>query len=182
VAIDEYNHAKGYVDLANQLRVNLDLQIKGDKRTWRPLAYWLFSTCLVNSYLIWLRYQPQDALASHRTHETFTNRLIEQLLRQRTPSLTPPLSPRRTRRMTNHRPSHMGKRGFCAWGLLHPTECLSGAVLALREPRKALEELSGNRRRLDTRKRPKRIRFGCKLCQVHLCVKEKCWDKFHGII
>jgi len=52
VAIDEYNHTKGYVDLANQLRANLDLQIKGDKRTWRPLAYWLFSTCLVNSYLI----------------------------------------------------------------------------------------------------------------------------------
>jgi hypothetical protein len=73
VAINEYNHSKGLVDLANQIRGNLNIQIARDKRTWRPRAYWLFTTCLSNSYLIWLRYQPQDVLASHRTHGMFAN-------------------------------------------------------------------------------------------------------------
>ena len=39
VAINEYNHNKNQVDLANQLRANLNVRVPGDQRNWRPLAY-----------------------------------------------------------------------------------------------------------------------------------------------
>ena len=152
----------------------------GDQRNWRPLAYWLFDTCLSNSYVIWRSRQPQDVLASCRTHEHFTTLLIKQLLAVRDPTPTPPLSPRRTRQMSNHQPCQMERRGFCAWGRLQPQECQGRRTETLRVPRKPLSEISGNRRRINRLQKPKRVQTGCKLCIVHLCIKQDCFHKYHA--
>jgi hypothetical protein len=46
-------------DLADQLRGNFGCQRQWERRTWRPLAYWLFDVCPVNSYLLWRCQQPE---------------------------------------------------------------------------------------------------------------------------
>jgi hypothetical protein len=63
-AIDWYNSNHNLVDLADQLRGNFTCKRQWETRNWRPLAYWLFDTCLVNSYLIWQSLQPQDVLGA----------------------------------------------------------------------------------------------------------------------
>jgi hypothetical protein len=50
-AIDWYNSNHNLVDVADQLRASFTVQRLGERRTWRPLAYWLLDTCLTNSYL-----------------------------------------------------------------------------------------------------------------------------------
>ena len=64
-AIDAYNYGHGFVDIADHLRKNSSCQRKWDKRVWRPLTYWLFDTCLTNSYIIWRSLQPKDVLDKH---------------------------------------------------------------------------------------------------------------------
>ena len=68
------------VDLANQLRQNFSCHRAFETRHWRPLAYWLFDVCLVNSYILWREQQPQEARQSGHLHEKFERRLIRQLL------------------------------------------------------------------------------------------------------
>jgi hypothetical protein len=40
-------------DVANQRRSHLITQRKGNKRTWRPLFYWLLDITLINCFILW---------------------------------------------------------------------------------------------------------------------------------
>jgi hypothetical protein len=53
-AIDYYNCNHNLVDNADHLRSNFTVERRQETRTWRPLAFWLLDTCLVNSYLLWM--------------------------------------------------------------------------------------------------------------------------------
>jgi hypothetical protein len=75
-AINAYNYNHNLFDSADQLRGNFTCQRQWEKRTWRPLAYWLFDVCLVNSYLVWRHHQPQDTLRDHQSHRYFRQELI----------------------------------------------------------------------------------------------------------
>ena len=168
-----YNHNHNLVDLADQLRGNFTCQRQWETRNWRPLAYWLLDTCLVNSYLIWQSLQPQDVLQTSiiPTGPSVIS-LISQIFDYQDPVPTPPISPARTRSTTNHVPTEMPKRGFCAWSIQNGGNCRGAPVAALRGERKALERylamhvinVSGCGSRL--------TKFGCKVCHVHLCQKD----------
>lgn len=179
-AIDYYNHNHNLVDVADQLRHPYRVERQWETRTWRPLVYWLFDVCLVNSFLFWRRQQSEDDLRDHHSHRGFRERLFDQICAYREPSPTPPLTPRRTRCLSNHVPTVMNRRSFCAWGLQNITNCLGTRVMSLRKKRKPLGAISGNARDNRDRVRPRLTKFGCQLCKVNICVKEGCFAKFHA--
>jgi hypothetical protein len=178
-AIDWYNCNHNLVDVADQLRGNFTCRRQWETRTWRPLAYWLIDVCLVNSYLFWHHWQPQDVLQERHSHRAFRKTLISQIFAYKDPSPTPPISPARTRSIRYHVAIEMPGRGFCAWSPQNGGDCRGGSVTSRAKRRKALGEISGNARKEARRTRSKRTKFGCKLCNVHLCIKEGCFIKFH---
>lgn len=50
-AIDDYNHYKGGVDIADQYREAYFTQ-QTSRRNWLPLFYWLLDTAIINAYLL----------------------------------------------------------------------------------------------------------------------------------
>ena len=181
-AIDYYNCNHNLVDLADQLRGNFSVQRQWETRTWRPLAYWLFDTCLTNSYLVWRTHQLNDALKGRDSHRDFREELISQILALKEPEPTPPISPSRTRYHSNHTSTEMPNRGHCAWRGPNGDSCTSGVAVTRGIRRKALTQVSGNARPNRVRKRSKLTQFGCKLCGVHLCRRKGCHEKFHAFL
>jgi hypothetical protein len=53
LAIDLYNHHMNGADVANQRRSHLTTQRKHNMRTWRPLFYWLLDVTLTNCFILW---------------------------------------------------------------------------------------------------------------------------------
>ena len=51
--IDDYNHHKVGVDLADQFRSYYSTQLISN-RTWYPIFFWILDTMLINAYKIWL--------------------------------------------------------------------------------------------------------------------------------
>jgi hypothetical protein len=51
MAIDDYNHFIGGVDIANQLRARFSTQQRGVK-LWRPLFYWLLDSTIINAFIL----------------------------------------------------------------------------------------------------------------------------------
>jgi Transposase IS4 len=91
-AIDCYNHHINGVDRHNQLRKNMTVHRKYERRTWRPQWYFAFDVCCVNSYLIWKGNIPDR---DNRKHRRFREELSSILLnwpyqeeRPRRPTLT----------------------------------------------------------------------------------------------
>ena len=74
----------------------------------------------------------------------------------------------------------MPKRDFCAWSTQKGGNCVGGGALREKRPRPALSELSGNARKEARRNRSSRVQTGCKVCQVNLCIKKGCFEKFHA--
>lgn len=166
--------------MADQLRASFTVQRLGERRTWRALAYWLLDTCLTNFYLIWRSYKSPDALEGRDAHRTFREELISQIFALSEPIPTPPLTPAKTRYHTKHISVKMPNRGFCAWGTQNINNCSGRVAPGHQKKRKALMEVTGNGCNKPGRKRPKLTHFGCNLCEVHLCVKTGCYDKFHA--
>jgi hypothetical protein len=181
-AIDYYNCHHNLVDLADQLRGNFSVQRRWETRTWRPLAYWLLDTCLTNSYITWITYQPEDVLRDRQSHRNFRQELISQIFALKEPSPSPPPTPARTRHHSKHTSEEMPRRGFCAWRGPNGDSCTSGVAVTRGIRREALVEVSGNARTNRVRKRSKLTKFGCKLCNVHLCRRKGCHEKFHAFV
>ena len=166
-AIDAYNHGMNAVDIANQLRQNFSCHRAYETRNWRPLAWWLFDVCLVNSYILWRAQQPEKKHQGRQLHREFEIRLIKQLLR----------------RGTHHQLGRLDKRGYCRWGAKYPEECLAGARQrrkidreARLSGRKALKEIINDSRPV---LRGRSVTTGCKACNVHLCKGTRCYSKWH---
>lgn len=179
-AIDAYNNNHNLVDVADQLRSSFTCEQRWEVRNWRPLAYWLFDVCLVNSYLIWHSLQPQDALRDHHSHRHFREKLISQIFQYEDPMSTSPIAPATTRSTGLHVPRRMPTRRYCAYSKSQGGDCVADVATSRVESRSILGEVSGNASRRTTRTRSKRTQTGCKLCQVNLCVEKGCFTKFHA--
>ena len=76
LAIDQYNHYMGGVDVADQLRKNMTVHRPWEARIWRPLWYYILDTCLVNSYLI---HKGKSEDPGKRAHREFRETLSSNL-------------------------------------------------------------------------------------------------------
>jgi hypothetical protein len=125
LAIDRYNHHMNGVDRANQLRRNLTVHRKYERRTWRPQWYWVVDTCCVNSYLIW---KGQLLDRGHRKHRHFREELSEIL--RNWPYEEEEQYPQNRRseptlfnnNVSEHTWEAYKKRGYCIWCKEHPEE------------------------------------------------------------
>jgi Transposase IS4 len=166
-AIDRYNHHMNGVDRHNQLRKNLTVHRKYERRTWRPQWYFVFDTCCVNGYLIW-KGEARDR--GNRKHRRFHEELSSVLLNW-------PYSEARTLAPLNatareHRWDKYSKRGYCIWCKQHPKEWIP------KRARGPLTEI------VNSESPPKRVRQsqvwgGCHGCGVYLCRRGDCFEAFH---
>ncbi|CAG8793134.1 24728_t:CDS:2, partial [Cetraspora pellucida] len=74
VAVDDYNHYMGRVDIADQLRSYYSTQLT-IFRVWVPLFFWLLDTAIINSYLICKK------LNIAEEHKAFRFALIRDLIK-----------------------------------------------------------------------------------------------------
>jgi hypothetical protein len=179
-AIDYYNCNHNLVDNADHLRSNFTIERHQETRTWRPLAFWLLDTCLVNSYLLWMTHQSQDVIKSKHTHRWFREELFREMFAYKDPTPSPPISPARTRYTSKHYPVRMPLRAHCEYSIAHGGDCIGGSVAVMERRRNVLAPITGNTPRKSRAIRSKRTQFGCSFCQKHLCIRTGCYDKFHA--
>ena len=178
-AIDDYNHHMKRVDQANQLRASVTCHRKQNYRTWWPLLFFLLDVACVNAYLLWKWSSTANSTRiekTHNGHRDFMVALCNQLLHsndkvQSLPTVDPNPAHERVQNEGHAR---------CEWGKRHPPGC--------------------------PRKRPKKRQFGtditestvngtddaifggsmthlkCRKCQVWLCTRGQCWQRYHSSI
>ena len=182
-----YNHYMGGVDIADQLRSYFTTQ-RTHRQTWKPLWHFLLDTVICNCFLL-SSYTPTDRRANRKDgHKQFRidlrNALFERSIRKRKLYTQEP-SPRRSTNQIIWVPTaqHELIKLFDK-----PVNC-SACVEAHRHTqvqrmgrRKALSELSPNTtmqardsEKWERRKRAPRTNFGCSICKIPLCRKDKCW-------
>jgi len=180
LAIDQYNHYMGGVDVADQLRKNMTVHRPWEARTWRPLWYYILDTCLVNSYLI---YKGNSEDMSNRAHRGFRETLSLELRN------TPYLEAEKTtnkRRYSNsllmvnqealfHNWIQFKSRSYCVWCKEHAEEWTP------KRARPVLSELV-NGEQSPKRERQSKSQWGCDSCNVSLCRRGRCWDNYHSCI
>ena len=160
------------VDVANQLRSNFTCHLQFERRNWRPLAWWLFDVCATNAFVIW-RAKQQNT--STHLREKFNRQLIDSLLM----------------RGLDHRLEKRPKKRRCAWGAKHPEDCVSGAkdsktlqqrrCLRSKQVKRApLSEITNDSRPVQRAKRAGESIYGCNSCNVNLCAKKGCFQKYHA--
>jgi hypothetical protein len=185
--IDMYNHLMNSVDRADQIRTYYRTN-RRNYRTWKPLWNYLFETTICNASLIWM-----DQGGSKRKEGgqlMFREKLAEQLMAHSSSSkYTSPVDGFGVR--TNLASHVTTSRDGC--GGIHEVLSRDGKVCKAcmaqgrsaqgGEKRKALCELSENYVRINqqgekSRKpRAPRTRYGCSVCQIHLCQGGTCWEE-----
>jgi hypothetical protein len=172
------------VDQSNQLRKNFTAHRPYERRVWRPLWYYILDVCAVNGYLIW-RGNTRDQ--NKRGQRLYRDSLINDLLNTPSPPsppspppLPPPLllslpglSLSTQQRGYTHLWERFEKRGYCI-------QCKKDA--ANWEPKRTRPVLSEivNGATITQAQRQSRAPGGCKICSVHLCVKEACFERYHS--
>ena len=72
--IDDYNHGKGGVDLADQYRAAYFTQ-PTTRRNWPPLLFWLLDISIVNSFLLFSNHPAHHQIwASSRTRRVISHK------------------------------------------------------------------------------------------------------------
>ena len=156
------------VDRFNQLRKDFSCHRPNEERYWRPMLWWLFDVCAINSFLIWRQFRSAKEADSCRQHGIFQDSLIDALL-----AIDPKLpiydSP------SNHVPTLTEKRLSCAYGVKYPGECLMGSD----KPRHVLGEVKNEAR---PKRRTRTTRMACTGCKLHLCIDRDCFRKWHVLL
>jgi Transposase IS4 len=180
LAIDQYNHYMGGVDVADQLRKNMTVHRPWEARNWRPLWYYILDTCLVNSYLIW---KGNSTPQRNRAHRKFREELslglrntpyseAEKTTNKRHYSNSIPVA---NQEALVHIRTQLEGRKYCVWCQKHPEKCTPKSIMPV------LGELV-NEEQSRKRKRVSRSQWGCDSCGVCLCQKGDCWDQYHSTI
>ena len=169
----DYNDNMGGVDIGDQLRASEGLQHRVYKGNWRALAWkFLLETCLVNSYLLQLRGQPnwqpytdQRAWRQQVCDSFFAAYASDGSSRElfKTGDENKPV--------LQHNHVNRKKRGRCL-------ACQGFQLGQTRLKERALQPVSRNVRQL--RKAPQ-SRWGCDSCDVALCTGQKCWDFWYKL-
>ncbi len=171
-AIDDYNHYMNGVDRANQLRRNFTAHRPYERRTWRPLWYYILDVCITNSYLIWKRPIEENAKRGQRP---FRKALAEALLCTLYPAMkstrykSMPLVNQEAKR---HQWEAFSKRGYCVWCKEHRNKWESKRI------RSPLAEIA-NGVAPAKRQRQSKTYGGCTDCTAYLCRKGVCFERFH---
>ena len=188
VAIDEYNHHMGAVDIGDQYRASYDWTHRWCRGPWQPLGWgFLLGTVLVNCFLMasrsgkWTR--PKDSHLEWRktlVSQLFSRYSAEAQARQRArvgmfldvKSHDVPYE--------GHKRGHRGVRAACE-------VCSTKLNAAKKRARKASsnEAAEGSEIRSSAAvpmKGLSRTAYGCITCNVALCKSPLCWDMFHRSI
>jgi hypothetical protein len=176
---DSYNHKMLPIDVADQLAGSNSGRRRIRRGAWQAIEQWLLVTVLVNSYLVAF-YSKVDGerQIKFRNQHDFRMQLIEGLLAM---SHNEP-GPRKRRfshsncddsdaRITDHHLSKMPTRRDCM-------ACKGGTYLERPVRRSPLAQISANQNGHSKRSS---TWYGCKDCNVALCLKGSCFDRYHRI-
>jgi hypothetical protein len=166
--IDDYNHGMNGVDLASQYRGGFSCHRPNSRRWWMPVFFWLLDICLNNAFLIWKLSQPRHRHRDKSLHKDFIDKLIYDMLHynQWTPA---------PGKACTHTVKRLQKPLRCVYGYKHDGGCVQGQ----RGGRAFGKEISGNARRIS---RPRQTRAACEQCDVALCIRGGCWQRYHSEI
>src|SRR5947207_6692755 len=182
-----YNHLMNGVDRADQIRTYYCIN-RRNYRTWKPLWNYLFQTTICNAALIWI--DQGHSTKQKGGHLKFRTKLASQLMAHS--SSFKYISPVDGFGVRTNLASHIttGRDGY---GGTHEVLSQDGkackACMAQGrnaqggEKRKVLSKLSENSVRINqegekSRKpRVPRTRYGCSICQIHLCQGGTCWGE-----
>jgi hypothetical protein len=78
VAINDYNHYMGSVDIANQYRASYETHRKTN-RTWFPLFFFFLDAAIVNAYRIHYTYRQQQQPTESLSQLAFREKLYREL-------------------------------------------------------------------------------------------------------
>ncbi len=185
--IDMYNHLMNGVDRADQIRTYYRTN-RRNYRTWKPLWNYLFQTTICNSALIWV--DQGHSTKKNEGHLKFRKKLASQLMAHSSSfKHTSPIDGFgvRTNLETHIITSRNGCSGTHEYISRTAGECKAcmaqGRTAQACEKRKVLQELSENSIRFNQngeksrRARPPRTKYGCSVCQIHLCKGGTCWEE-----
>jgi Transposase IS4 len=178
LVIDRYNYHMNGVDRYNQLRKNMTIHRKYERRTWRPQWYFAFDTCCVNSYLIWKGNEVDLGNREHRRFQEEHSQILlnwsyekKQIIQNRRHT-RPPL-PLPNRATNEHVWKLFSRRGYCQWCKKHAEKWVP------QRPRRILGEIV-NEEAPRKRARQSQTQGGCDSCRVYLCRKGACFEDFHS--
>jgi len=185
--IDMYNHLMNGVDRADQIRTYYRTN-RRNYRTWKPLWDYLFQTTICNLALIWI--DQGHSTKQNGGHLKFRKKLASQLMAHASSSKhISPIDGFGVR--TNLKTHIIISKNGCS-GIHEPisqtaNECKAcmaqGRTAQACGKREALRELSENSIRFNQngeksrRSRPPRTKYGCSVCQIHLCRGGTCWEE-----
>ena len=185
--IDMYNHLMNSVDRADQIRTYYRTN-RRNYRTWKPLWNYLFQTTICNAALIWM--DQGSSTKKKGGHLDFRKKLATQLMTHSSSSkYTSPIDGFGVRtNLQNHViTSTNACNGVCVILSQTAKECKAcmaqGRTAQASGKRMAMQELSVNSVRISQdgekarRSRPPRTRYGCSVCQIHLCQGGSCWGE-----
>ena len=157
-------------------------------RTWKPLWDYLFQTTICNLALIWI--DQGHSTKQNGGHLKFRKKLASQLMAHASSSKhISPIDGFGVR--TNLKTHIIISKNGCS-GIHEPisqtaNECKAcmaqGRTAQACGKREALRELSENSIRFNQngeksrRSRPPRTKYGCSVCQIHLCRGGTCWEE-----
>ena len=156
VAINDYNHYMGSVDMANQYRASYEIHRKTN-RSWFPLLFFFLDAAIVNAYRIQYIYKQQQQPTESQL--AFREKLYQELflfVAQSPPPPRPRPQPNQQTEPRHHQRIQLNRQQACVW-------------------------CQYKRQKGKRGQQAPRSRSGCKECGgIALCVKGQCWDEFHG--
>ena len=165
VALDDYNHFMGAVDLGDQLETYFEPAFRLFKH-WKALFRWLLMTTITNCWVLWDRKGTQNR--RKHNHRWFLREIALRLLK--------PVKGKEFRKRielqeavnntpgTQHTQGRLSKKGYCV-------VCRSRG-----STRSALQSIEPNTVN-GGRKRPPQSNFGCLGCNKHLCSSRDCFTR-----
>jgi hypothetical protein len=185
--IDMYNHFMNGVDRADQIRTYYRTN-RRNYRTWRPLWNYLFQTTICNTALLWM--DQGHSTKKKGGHLKFRTKLASQLMAHSSSfQHTPPIDGFGVRtNLRNHiitsRNGCKGIHDIISQSAKECKACMTqGRTAQAVGKRKVLQELSENSIQINQnggksrRPRPPRTKYGCSVCQIHLCQGGTCWEE-----
>ena len=153
VAINDYNHGMGGVDIANQSRATDGIRQR-TMRTWFPLFFSFLDAAIVNAYRIQYIAKKQQQTRPLSQVE-FREKLYRELFLSQAQARPRPNGPNQQTEPRYHQRISLDRRNACVW------------CQYIREKGKRGQQAS-------------RGKYGCRECGVALCLKGRCWDEFHS--
>jgi len=186
-------------DIANQRRSHLTTQRKGNKRTWRPLFYWLLDITLTNCYILWrlqvrrkdskLNWDPVEfnrTLGSALLVHDPTNHDLQQSSSTSDRVILKTITPNRCRGVLPGIPSRVEavtdlKSVLLARGHdMYVEPSLRRECIGCKYDGKASRGVRQVGVDLTNVEWARTVNTRCLQCNVYLCRKGKCWERYHN--